>query len=205
MCNYLTVAAPACAEFIEKRSRFIGSITPVATQEQALAFIKEISLSHKEASHNAFAYRLQNGQKRYSDDGEPSSTAGVPALQVLEKANLTDVCVVVTRYFGGTLLGGGGLVRAYSHSVTIAMEAARIVTMRPSVRVVIVCDYGLYGKLSHLLLHLDAVTEESVFSDKTKVQIRLLEEKLESLEKSLQELSSGQVSGQVIERFYGEA
>ena len=112
--GYSTIKESASAEFVEKKSRFIGYIAPVKTAEDAAAFIAEIKRKHWDATHNVSAYLLKNGQKKYSDDGEPQGTAGMPMLDVLEKENLTDVCVVGTRYFGGILLGGGGLVRAYS-------------------------------------------------------------------------------------------
>ena len=123
--NYFTVSQPAEDSFIEKRSEFIGYIAPVATNEQAVDFINQIRAKHRKAKHNVYAYILrQDNISRYSDDGEPQGTAGMPVLEVLKKRGLTDVCVVVTRYFGGILLGGGGLVRAYSHAASLACDAA---------------------------------------------------------------------------------
>ena len=121
MTEYRTVKAFGSAEFTEKRSRFIGWCQPVQTQEEAVAFVENIRSRHWDATHNVYAYRLRDGQlQRYSDDGEPQGTAGMPVLDVLQKSNLVDVVVVATRYFGGILLGGGGLVRAYSHTSSIA-------------------------------------------------------------------------------------
>ena len=109
--SYRTIAAPAEDEFIEKKSRFIGYIAPVTTEQEAAAFIESVRTRHREARHNCYAYRLrQNNLARFSDDGEPSGTAGRPILEVLQREDLTDVCVVVTRYFGGIKLGAGGLV-----------------------------------------------------------------------------------------------
>lgn len=115
MQEYVTIYAPAEDEFVERKSRFIGAIAPVQTEEEAQAWIAQVRQQHRDATHNTYAYILRNGIKRYSDDGEPQGTAGVPMLDCIEKEGLVDVAVVVTRYFGGILLGAGGLVRAYSH------------------------------------------------------------------------------------------
>ena len=117
MQEYQTLTREAQYEFTEKRSRFIGYARPVTTEQEALDFIAAIRSKHWDAKHNVYAYRLREGHiSRYSDDGEPSGTAGIPVLSVLQKGDLTDCVIVVTRYFGGILLGGGGLVRAYSHA-----------------------------------------------------------------------------------------
>ena len=126
MKDYITLNQRAQDEFVERKSRFIGTATPVSTQEEAIAFIDEMRSKYWDATHNVYAYILRDGTKRYSDDGEPQGTAGVPVLDVLQKEGLTDLCVVVTRYFGGILLGAGGLVRAYSHGAKIAVDAAGI-------------------------------------------------------------------------------
>ena len=121
MDGYRTIRTAASAEFVEKKSRFIGHICPVTTQEEANEFIRQKKSEYWDATHNVYAYVLREGQtRRYSDDGEPQGTAGIPTLDVLLKEDLTDCVVVVTRYFGGTLLGTGGLVRAYSHGSKIA-------------------------------------------------------------------------------------
>ena len=118
--KYITVKSPAESSYTEKRSEFIGHISPAETNEDAINFINHIKENNRKARHNVYAYILRDGNiSRYSDDGEPQGTAGIPVLEVLRKNNLTDVCCVVTRYFGGILLGGGGLVRAYSHSTAL--------------------------------------------------------------------------------------
>ena len=125
MENYKTVKNDANAEFIEKKSRFIGYCRPVKSQDEAVNFINEIRSIHRQATHNVYAYILREDNiMRYSDDGEPAGTAGVPVLEVLKKENLTDIAVVVTRYFGGVLLGAGGLVRAYGKSAKLGVDAA---------------------------------------------------------------------------------
>ncbi len=128
MADYKTVRAAASGELTEKRSRFIGYCKPVSTEEEATAFIASIRSRHWDARHNVYAYSLREGNlRRYSDDGEPSGTAGMPVLDVLQKSGVTDVCVVVTRYFGGVLLGTGGLVRAYSQAARLGLNAAQVV------------------------------------------------------------------------------
>ena len=130
MREYKTVELESCDYFVEKKSKFIGYAKPVSTQDEAVEFINSIKSKHWDATHNVYAYVLrENNTQRYSDDGEPSGTAGVPVLDVILKENVTDVCIVATRYFGGTLLGAGGLVRAYSHTSKIALDAAHIITM----------------------------------------------------------------------------
>ena len=144
MKEYKTVEFESKDEFVEKKSRFIGYVKPVKTQEEATNFINSIKSKHWDATHNVSAFVLrENNIQRSSDDGEPSGTAGVPTLDVLLKENLVDVCVVVTRYFGGTLLGAGGLIRAYSHSSKIAVEAGHIITMAPC-KVLSVIQYRFF-------------------------------------------------------------
>ena len=126
--DYKTVKIESSDEFTEKRSRFIGYVKPVKTEAEATEFINSIRSKHWDARHNVYAYSLREGNiKRYSDDGEPSGTAGMPVLDVITKNEVYDVCVVVTRYFGGVLLGTGGLVRAYSQGSKIALEAGQVV------------------------------------------------------------------------------
>ena len=149
--NYFTISKAVSNSFIEKKSEFIGYISPVKTNDEAVEFISRIKSMHRKAKHNAYAYILKNGNiSRYSDDGEPQGTAGIPVLDVIQKRGLTDVCVVVTRYFGGILLGGGGLVRAYSHAASIACDAAKIMDMRLCHKLIIETDYNMYGKISQI-------------------------------------------------------
>jgi uncharacterized YigZ family protein len=193
--NYFTVSQPAEDSFIEKRSEFIGYIAPVATNEQAVDFINQIRAKHRKAKHNVYAYILrQDNISRYSDDGEPQGTAGMPVLEVLKKRGLTDVCVVVTRYFGGILLGGGGLVRAYSHAASLACDAADIMHMCLCHRLSITADYGMYGKISYLLPSFDTITISSDFGSDVTLEILVLSEKVDALMKELTEVTNGAVS-----------
>ena len=206
--NYFTVSAPATASFVEKRSEFIGYIAPVSTGEEAVDFINSIKAQHRKAKHNVYAYiTRQDNISRYSDDGEPQGTAGVPVLDVLKKRGLTDVCVVVTRYFGGILLGGGGLVRAYSHAASLACDAAKIMNMCLCHRLKITTDYGLYGKISYLLPSFGTLTVSSDFGSEVSLEILVLSEKLSALREQLIEAANGAVTiedcGESFEDFSG--
>ena len=148
--------------------------TTFTKQKRELAkaneLINQIRARHWDARHNVYAYVLRDGQiKRYSDDGEPQGTAGMPVLDVLLKENLTDCCVVVTRYFGGILLGGGGLVRAYSHTAKLGVDAAQKIKMALCVRAEANCDYGFYGKLSAMIPEAGGTVESTDFTDRVSV------------------------------------
>lgn len=153
MREYLLPSGEGEAAFTEKRSVFIGRIWPVRTEEEAVAHIKVMREKHWDATHNVYAYIIEGGQTRYSDDGEPQGTAGMPVLNVLKKRELSSVCCVVTRYFGGTLLGAGGLVRAYTQAAGMALDAAGISVMRVWSRLDIACPYNM---LERVRLELDA-------------------------------------------------
>ena len=192
MKEYKTVEFENSDEFIEKKSKFIGYVKPVKTQEEATEFINKIKSKHWDATHNVYAYVLQeNNIQRYSDDGEPSGTAGVPVLDVILKSNLVDVCVVVTRYFGGTLLGAGGLVRAYSHGSKIAVEAGNIITMAPCSILKVCVDYSFYDRLNILLNDFSANVEDTQFSDNVSVTFSIKQEKTADLQNKLTDLSNG--------------
>lgn len=203
--DYRTVAREAQGEFIEKRSRFIGYIKPLKTQEQALEFIDKIKTEHWDATHNVAAYVLrEGGVRRYSDDGEPQGTAGMPTLDVLLKEELTDCAVVVTRYFGGIKLGAGGLVRAYSRASKIAVDAGKIITMTLFARLKVECDYSFYGKLSALVPESDGVIEDTSFTDDVTVLFRIPAAGLEKFNANLADLSFGQVESEQKGEIYAE-
>lgn len=192
MEEYRTVEKEASDFFIEKKSKFIGYAKPVSTPDEAADFINTIKAMHWDATHNVYAYLLRdNNFQRYSDDGEPSGTAGVPVLDVLLKENLVNVCVVATRYFGGTLLGAGGLVRAYSHTSKIAIEAANIVTMAECGIYRCDIDYSFYDRLVVLLNEVGANIEGSDFSDKVKVIFTVKEKYAKILAERLTDVSNG--------------
>lgn len=192
MKEYKTIEFEASDEFVEKKSRFIGYVMPVKTQEEATSFINKIKSKHWDATHNVSAYVLKdNNIQRSSDDGEPSGTAGVPVLDVLLKEGLVDVCVVVTRYFGGTLLGAGGLIRAYSHCSKIAVEAGNIITMAPCKILQASVDYSFYERLNIILSSFNANIIDSEFSDKVNVKFSVKAELKDKVIDTLTEQSNG--------------
>lgn len=192
MQEYKTVEKEASDFFIEKKSKFIGYAKPVKTQEEAVEFISKIKSKHWDATHNVYAYVLrENNIQRYSDDGEPSGTAGVPVLDVMLKESLVDVCVVATRYFGGTLLGAGGLVRAYSHTSKIALDAAGIITMAQCSVMSAEVDYSFYDRLNILLSDFSAVILDTSFSDKVCVEFSVKENIVDLLNAKLIDVSNG--------------
>lgn len=192
MNEYKTVEFENSDEFVEKRSRFIGHVKPVKTQQEALSFIHLAKSKYWDATHNVYAYVLrENNICRSSDDGEPSGTAGVPVLDVLLKENLVDVCVVVTRYFGGTLLGAGGLVRAYSHGSKIAVDSGHIITMATCKILSVSVDYSFYDRMNLLLENAGANIIDSEFTDAVKIKFSLKSDLVNILSEKLTEMSNG--------------
>lgn len=202
--DYKTIKEYATDEFVEKKSRFIGYIMPVKTEKEATDFIAMISKKHFDATHNVYAYILRDGQiKRYSDNGEPQGTAGIPVLDVLQKEGLVDVCVVVTRYFGGIMLGAGGLVRAYSHGAVVAVRAAHIMNMTTCCEVTLECEYTLYGKLSYIFPNFNIRVVDSDFSAAVKIGLLIRKDRFDAFMKEITNISNGQVvpyvTGEVFE------
>ncbi len=190
--EYKTILNEAFDEFIERKSRFIGYIKPVTTQEEAVSFINEIKSKHWDATHNVYAYVLREGQvRRYSDDGEPQGTAGIPVLDVLLKENVTDCVVVATRYFGGTLLGAGGLVRAYSHTAKIAVDAGQVITMKLCKVLKVACDYNFYGRLNSFIPEMGGVIDDTQFADNVTVTFKLPVDDVASFDAKLVDMSFG--------------
>ena len=193
--DYKTVLENAIDEFVEKRSRFIGYCKPVKTEQEAIDFINEKRSEHWNATHNVYAYSLREGNiKRYSDDGEPSGTAGMPVLDVIVKNEIFDVVVVVTRYFGGVLLGTGGLVRAYSHGSKIALEAAKPVIMQNCLVCEARCAYNQYGKVSSLIIGVGAAVDDTVYESDVLVKFHIKPDLLGTLNKKLADATSGEVT-----------
>lgn len=191
--SYFTVRNEATAEFEEKKSTFIGHVKRVGSEEEAKEFINAIKNSHKEARHNVFAYIIgaNKGIQRYSDDGEPQGTGGIPVLEVLKKNDLTDIVVVVTRYFGGILLGTGGLARAYSKGAIIAIDEGTIVEKVLGVPLKITIDYDLLGKLQYLCGTNNWYIEDTVYTDKVEILIYCEVSILKEMEKAFIEHTSG--------------
>ncbi|HBM99282.1 MAG TPA: YigZ family protein [Ruminococcus sp.] len=192
--DYKTVQFEAKGEFVEKRSRFIGYCKPVKTEQEAVEFINSKRTEHWDATHNVYAYSLREGNiKRYSDDGEPSGTAGMPTLDVILKNDIYDVCIVVTRYFGGVLLGTGGLVRAYSQGAKVALEAGNVVLMQSCAVCNTKCSYNQYGKVSSLIMELGAVVEDTVYESDVSIKFHIKPDILPLLNKKLADATSGEV------------
>ncbi len=203
MIPYRTILEPATAEFVDRRSRFIGQIIPASDEETAVRFIESVKKQYWDARHHVPAYIIRNGDiRRFSDDGEPQGTAGMPVLDVLQKQNLTDCCIVVTRYFGGILLGGGGLVRAYSHTASLAVEAAGIAEMRPAFLEEIQCSYTQYGWLAPLVESGGGTIVDTQYTDEVTVRFLLDTQLQGGFEKQLTERSAGSLTAQVLEEQY---
>ena len=202
--EYRTIAHAAHAELEEKRSRFLGYIHPVENEEEALAFLETIRARHWDARHNVYAYRLRDGgRSRFSDDGEPQGTAGMPVLEVLQKKELFDCIIVVTRYFGGILLGTGGLVRAYSQAASMAVDAAGLRWMRPCVVCCLECDYADYGRISSLILEWDGCLDDAQFAERVSLAFRLPQSAMErGFERALADATGGRVECRVIDEGY---
>ena len=202
MEDYTTIQGTATAEIEEKRSRFIANASFVDNEQAALDFLANIRAQHRTARHNVYAYVLREGNRvRYSDDGEPAKTAGLPVLEAIQHSGITDCIIVVTRYFGGTLLGTGGLVRAYTASATAALQQAKIVTVRSCVSVEITVDYSLYERAVLFFQGAGAQLEEPVFSDKVALKGILPAGEEAPLAIALQELTRG-VQPQISAPFY---
>ena len=190
--EYKTISERCEARFVEKKSEFIGYLSPVKTEEEAIAFINEIRAMHRKARHNCYAYILrENRTARHSDDGEPSGTAGVPIYEVLRKEELCDVACVVTRYFGGIMLGAGGLVRAYTRGAKDAVDTAKIKVMAEAAKAEITVDYSLYGRLPQIFADFDARSESEDFADTVKVTVFVRWELAEKLKEKLIDSCNG--------------
>ncbi|MCC8023148.1 MAG: YigZ family protein [Clostridiales bacterium] len=195
MGNYLTVAAAAEAEFTEKKSRFIGRICPATCREAADGFIQEMRGAYWDASHHVYAYRLRDGNmQRYSDDGEPQGSAGLPVLEILSGRELVDCAVVVIRYFGGTLLGTGGLVRAYSKGARLAAEAAGIVCMTLCRVKCLRCPYSYYERMLKLLEQWNAVVTDTEYAEEITIHFYLKAAVCGSFDAELTETTGGRLS-----------
>lgn len=203
MDDYITIRTEASDEFTERRSRFIGHIAPVETEDAANEFIAKCRSEHRDATHNVYAYLLRGGTKRrYSDDGEPQGTAGMPVLECISREGICDVAVVVTRYFGGVLLGAGGLVRAYSHAAKLAITAAGRVTMRMCAELELETAYELYGGIARLLPEWGAKTLDVDFGATVKLRVLLPADSAERFESRLTEQTAARAAARVIGRRY---
>lgn len=186
------MAGEAAAQIEEKKSIFIAHVRPVSNEEEALGFIEQIREKHRDATHNVYAYLVNDRIMRQSDDKEPSGTAGVPVLEVLKKEKLQKVAVVVTRYFGGTLLGAGRLIRAYGKSAKAGVDAAKIVTMKPFVSLGVTVPYPLLGKVERDLQNREILIENKAFADRVTLTVLCEAEREATLKEALQAWTNAQ-------------
>lgn len=201
---YKTLRREASDEFVVNKSRFIGWAAPVSTEEEALAFLQSVRARYKDASHHCYAYIIgQNaGVMRYSDDGEPGGTAGMPIIEVMKAQGVVNCCVVVTRYFGGILLGAGGLVRAYTQGCVIALKAAQVVVMEKSCRYLCEVAYPLWDKVQHALKSLPAQLVSSEFTTAVTFTLLMREKDAEGVLTKLTQLTDARLEALLEEESY---
>lgn len=191
---YTTLAGAASAELVERKSRFIGHAAHVTTEAEAIAFVNKIRAEHSQATHNVYAYMTkENNIQRYSDDNEPQGTAGIPVLDVIRKSGFTDAVIVVTRYFGGILLGAGGLVRAYSAAAKLAVDAARIVTYEQYTEFSLAVSYSDYQKLQYDFPAFGIIVDSSDFAESVKLKLAIKDIRYEEYVKRLSEMTGGRI------------
>ena len=193
--EYLVPTAFGEDEFIEKRSRFIGRAWPVETEEEALAKIQEMKKQHYDATHNCWAYIIKDGPMRFSDDGEPGGTAGNPMMQVLQREEVYNIVCVVTRYFGGVLLGAGGLVRAYTKGAKIAVDAAGKSMKRVWSVLYVPCPYTFYERVKLEVAAFDGIIRDTQFGAEVELEILVAKEKAQPFLDRLTDITSGTVEG----------
>lgn len=191
---YKTVADEGSAVFIDRKSRFIASVRPVSSEEDALEFLGKIRSKYADARHNVYAYVIdENNIFRYTDDGEPSGTAGMPVLDAIRKSGLVDVIVVVTRYFGGTLLGTGGLVHAYGTCASQGLKDAGIVTRMLCASLKAQADYSMIGALEHKIRSKGYVTGETVYGEDVIFEIYVPSDETDEFIKELADITNGRI------------
>ena len=202
--DYKTLKQEAHDEFIVNKSRFIGYACPCQTEEEALAFLKQIREKHRDATHNCYAYVIGEnaGIMRYNDDGEPSGTAGMPMMEVIKARGVVNCCVVVTRYFGGILLGAGGLVRAYSHGCAIALNAAQVVKMQLSRRLLLDVPYPLWDKVSYAMKSLPLLVEDIAFGASVEATVLVRVSDLDEVTQKLTALTDAKAEWLELDELY---
>lgn len=190
---------PSIIEFVEKKSTFIGYSTFVKNEEEALEIIKQKKKEYQDATHNVYAYMIGENIARYSDDNEPQGTAGMPVLNAIRMSGISDVLVVVTRYFGGILLGAGGLVRAYSTAASMSLNSAQTVVFEDYRVLKIECSYSDYGRLSTEISQIDAIVDSSDFSDTVCIKFAIKEEIADSFIATIIDIFNGRIVPKFIE------
>jgi len=193
--EYLVPSGYGEDEFTEKKSRFIGRVWPVETEEEALACIQAMKKQHYDATHNCWAYVIKDGPMRFSDDGEPGGTAGNPMMQVLQRENVYNVCCVVTRYFGGVLLGAGGLVRAYTKGAKIAIDAAGKSMKRVWSVLYIPCPYTYYERMKLEVAAFGGIIRDTQFTSEVELEILVAQADAKPFLDKITDMTSGTVEG----------
>ena len=204
MSTYKTLHEYGMDEIIIEKSTFIGYAKPIKTEEEAIEFINEIKKKHKDATHNVWAYTVGKTMniQRYSDDGEPQGTAGIPTLEVIKKEDLRDVVVVVTRYFGGVKLGAGGLVRAYTKGAKVGIDAAKVIekVMYKEVRIKI--DYNQLGKVQNEIMNMNYFVKDTVYEDNVEIIVYSRLDEVEKLVDKITDITSATAIVSLCEEFY---
>ena len=204
MDEYLVPTSFGEDEFVEKKSRFIGRAWPVETEEEALAHIAEMKKQHYDATHNCWAYVIKDGAVRFSDDGEPGGTAGMPMVQVLQKEQLYNVVCVVTRYFGGTLLGAGGLVRAYTKGAKIAIDAAGKSMKRVWSVIYLPIPYSFYERVKLEIAAFNGVIRDTQFGAEIELEILVARGQAQAFLDRIVDMTAGQAEGMETGQEYRE-
>ncbi len=194
--TYQTVAAESTDEIVEKKSRFIAYVAPVSTKEDAYGFVERVKKRHYDAKHHCFAFSVEEDTPflKYSDDGEPQGTAGKPILEVICGAGLSNLCIVVVRYFGGTLLGTGGLVRAYTEAARRGLSNNTVIQKTLMAECNLTCDYTDFGKLTYIMTSMGVVVRETNYEDKVHVNIYIPEDMTGIFEKKVKNETAGRGS-----------
>jgi uncharacterized YigZ family protein len=194
--SYRTTFSYGEDEIIINKSRFIGYSMPINDEEEALEFIESIKEKHRDATHNVYAYvvGLNSNIQRFSDDGEPSGTAGIPVLEVIKKEDLRNIVIVVTRYYGGTKLGGGGLIRAYTKSAKIGLDAGIVIDMTPHRKLLLTLDYTEYGKIENYLMTNEYIMDGADFQADVTIEISVQTSTLEEFKTTMTNLTNGDIT-----------
>ncbi len=202
--EYKTIHEYGQDEVIIEKSKFMGYAKPITNEEEAIEFVNEIKRKHKDATHNVWAYTVGMNMEiqRYSDDGEPSGTAGIPTLEVIKKEDLRNIVVVVTRYFGGIKLGAGGLVRAYTKGAKIGLDAGKIIKKILFRDIRFKIDYTLLGKVQNEILNLGYIIKEILYEDMVTIVVYSKVEEVENLKEKIVDFTSGKVEIEEKEEFY---
>ena len=204
MGNYKTLHKFGVDEYIVEKSTFIGYAKPIKTEEEAIEFINEIKKKHKDATHNVWAYTIGETMniQRYSDDGEPQGTAGIPTLEVIKKEDLRDVVAVVTRYFGGIKLGAGGLVRAYTKGAKVGIEAGIVIEKVKYTEVKIKIEYTQLGRIQNEIMNLGFKVKDTIYSEDVELIVYARNEEAQSLVDRMIDITSGTADVSLGEEYY---